>query len=72
MKASNEKMPNPSLSCEPNGKYLFFSVSINRVLPSQRKGIKQLLCTVKSGIISNLGGTTDLLIVRPKLIFSHA
>ena len=64
MRAFIEEITNPSLSCKPND----FSKR-RRVLPLQRYGI---VFVPMSADFPNLGGNTDLVIVRPKLVWLRA
>ncbi len=63
MRAFIEQMPNPSLSCE-----LKFSVSLTGFSRYRNMASEFLSCARECGFYPNLGGTTDLLIVRPKLM----
>ena len=61
-------MPNQSLSCVRNGKFIF-SVSFTGFSRHRERVSGIMPRTCESGYNPNLGGTADMIIVRPKLIF---
>lgn len=69
VRAFNEQIPNQSLSCVLNGKRYLFSVSSTGFSRNRDKVSDNYLVLNENGFIPYLGGTVDLVIVRPRLIF---